>query len=175
MNFDEIWTFVEEKLNPVPTYIKHILHVCGYNNGISIATIEDEDIGYFVSEVRNGNVSKYFESLSRERDVLEGSTKTVQNFEFSRGHLKYLKYVVQFLKNYVEENGIDCFTKKQPQENYGIKRRIQETASSSRKRMKPETSENDEGIKKQEGILLGKTIMSVITHTSEIYVKVSVK
>lgn len=53
-NFDEIWTFIEDKLkDPVPAYIKNILKCCGYNNGISIATIEDTDIKYFEQEVRN--------------------------------------------------------------------------------------------------------------------------
>lgn len=169
--FDEIWTFLEEKLkDPVPAYIKNILNYCGYNNGISISTIEDNDIQYFIQEVRNGNVVNHFKPLIGEKNVLEGSTKTMQNFEFSRGHLKHLMFIVNFLKKFIEDNGSDCFSKT----NYGTKRPIEQTASSSRKRVKHHPPKNDENIKKQKGILLGKTIISVITHSSQIYVEVSI-
>ncbi len=108
--FDEIWTFIEEKLNTtVPPYLKYILKYCGFNNGISIASIDDEDIEHCVREVKNGNVGKYYESLVGEKDVLEGSLKTTANFEFSRGHIKFLKSIVEFLKKHAEQNGPDSF------------------------------------------------------------------
>lgn len=160
-NFDEIWTFIEDKLkDPVPAYIKNILQYCGYNNGISIATIEPNDIEYFTQEVRNGNVINHFRPIAGE-NVLEGSTRTIANFEFSRGHLRQLMFIVNFLKKYIEENGTDCFSK----------RPIQQAASSQCKRIK--LAPCHDHLKKQEGILLSKMIISVITLTYEIYVKVS--
>lgn len=160
----------------MPAYFKYILKYCGFENGISIAKIDDNDIPYFIQEVKNENVSNYFQPLIGNQNVLEGSNKTTENFEFSRGHLKYLMYIVRFLKNYVDENGVDCFSLEQPPKCNGIKRPIEETVSSSRKRMKhaPTPDSSNEHIVKQEGILLGKTIMSVIMHTSQVYVKVSV-
>lgn len=72
-NGNSIWTFVEAKINcKVAVYIKNILEVCGYTNGISIACIDEDDFKYFEDEVKNGNVSAYF---GDGNDVLEGSNK----------------------------------------------------------------------------------------------------
>lgn len=99
---------MEEKLNcEVPAYIKNVLEVCGFANGMTIAAIEDDDIQYFEAEVKNGNVMKHFGDA---KDTLEGSHKTVETFEFSRGHIKFLMKIRDFLKGHMDINGPDSFT-----------------------------------------------------------------
>lgn len=177
MEYDEIWTFIEDKpKTPVPNYIKYILQYCGYNNGISIASMQgDDDIQYFVDQVKNGNVSNFFEPIN----VLESSSKTRENFEFSRGHLKFLMAIVDFLRKYGEENGWTFFSNCQP--NRGTKRRIQQTTTTSNKRKKVESNVSvnqnieelvNEDCRKQKGMLLSRTIMSLLTHAPKIYVEV---
>lgn len=105
--FIEVWDFVEKKMKcTVPMYFKNILEACGYENAITIATIEDEDIQYFESEVRNGNVTKYYLGTAVV-NILEGSTRTEANFEFTRGHKKFLRMISDYLKSYLAQNASD--------------------------------------------------------------------
>lgn len=85
--------------NPVPSYLKNILRACGFNTGTIIADIDDDDMEYFESEVRNGNVKKYFEK-EKDVDVLKGSTRDAEYFEIPRGHKRYILIIRDFLKNY---------------------------------------------------------------------------
>lgn len=163
----------------MPAYIKYVLKACGYENGISISTIENEDIQYFVEEVKNRNVSNYFKSILRETDILEGSKKTVENFVFSHGHIKLLMYIVRFIKNFIEENGPNSLSiEVVSKPNSGVKRPAIGVAFAPRKRIKSSPSNEDPGtllseiIKKQEEVLLIETFMSLITHLPETYVKV---
>lgn len=95
----EIWQVVERKLKvPIPAYIKNVLKFCGYDNCHSIATIEEQDFEYVEAEVRNGGITKFFEGEIAANDVLDGSTKTEENFEIIRGHRKLLMAVVKFVK-----------------------------------------------------------------------------
>ncbi|XP_037035586.1 uncharacterized protein LOC119073849 [Bradysia coprophila] len=177
--FDEIWTFVEEKLKtPVPPYFKYILKSCGYDNGLSIATIDDDDIQHFVNEVKNGNVSKYFEA-SGETDVLEGSTKNTDDFEFSRGHLKFLKAIVVFVKKYAEDNGPDSFTvanKKKPTKTQkaqvanGRQKKMKYVHSNSDMRSAQEIpSEMEKDIEKHRQILCKKLVTTLKSLTKKLY------
>lgn len=181
--FDEIWSFIENQFQtPVPPYFKFVLKYCGYENGVSIATIDNDDIKYFVEEVRNGNVINHFKSKFGDKDFLEGSTKNMDNFDFSRGHKKFLMCIVTFLKNHIEEHGIDSFSRPL-NSNFGIKRPSQQSAGAPPKRLKQPNPRLDpsgkvsvpyEDLRKQEDILIKKTITSLISYVPEIYVKVSV-
>lgn len=98
---------MEKNINcTVPAYFKNILKACGYENAITIASIEEEDVQYFEEEVRNGKVSKYYEGMGAI-NILDGSTKTEANFEFTRGHKKFLIFISNFLKKYSKENASD--------------------------------------------------------------------
>lgn len=159
-----------------------MLKYCGYESGISIATIDNTDIQYFVSQVRNGNVSNHFKPFIGEKDVLEGSNKTEENFEFSLGHIKQLMYIVSFLKKHIEDNGRDSFSMERASESKsGIKKRKHETPYASQKRQKQSsfnsTTENREmrlnlDLKILVGVLRSQTIMSLTTYAPELYVKV---
>lgn len=109
---NDIWSFVENKLKcPVPAYFKNVLKVCGYSNGLTIASIGEDDIQYFEEEVKNGNVSKYFKDVEKMNDnqILEGSTKPAEKFEFIRGHRKFLMTIRDLVKNHLDKNGPDSF------------------------------------------------------------------
>lgn len=84
--FSEIWSFVERKLkSTIPSYIKYVLKYCGYENCHTIATIEDNDLEYFVGEVRKRGITNFFSGKFGIINALQGSNKSEENFEFSRG------------------------------------------------------------------------------------------
>lgn len=191
--FDEVWSFIEEKMkNPVPIYIKYILNYCGYNNGISISTIDEDDIKHFVNEVRNGNVCNYFKPILGDTDVLEGSTKKIEDFEFSRGHQKYLMSIVTFLRSYIEQNGPDITVKSSSKKSLRSKRvpRKRRDSFLSKRlstnksvvdigqnfRLNNElSSENskDDSIQNQKSTLITKMLSSLRFFTRALYAKVS--
>lgn len=179
--FDEIWSFVEERFDEVPPYIKYILSYCGYNNGTSIATIDDDDIQHFVSEVRNGNVTSYYKGIFKEKNVLEGSTTSTEEFEFRRGHLKHLICIVKFLKKHAEENGPNSFTITKQKKKSKTKKPDRKVSSAPRKRIQysqideslPVASGVESDIEKQKNILIPKMLYSLKTHTPKMYAEVS--
>lgn len=183
---DEIWSFIEQKLQtPVPPYFKYVLKYCGYENGVSIASIDDVDIKYFVEKVRNGDVINYYKSKLADKDVLKGSVKNMENFDFSLGHRKFLMYIVTFLKNHIEEHGNDSFSQTL-NSSHAIKRQAQQSSCPPRKILKRPNTVLDPSekclvelphadLRRQEGILIRKTITSLINHAPETYVKVSVQ
>lgn len=108
--YNEIWVYVEKNMKIlIPKYIKCILTYCGYNDCHTIATIEETDLGYFINEVRQGKVTNFFRKLGIN-NALEGSTKSAENFEFSRGHQKLLMIVVGLVKQNLNDYGADIFT-----------------------------------------------------------------
>lgn len=188
---DEIWLFIEEKLKtPVPTYFKRILKACGFNNGLTIASIDDKDVQYFEQQVRNGNVSAYFENVDG-MNVLDGSTKTVENFVFTRGHTKFLLSIRDFLKNCLEQNGTASFVSEMAQKPKTVKHKLNDNENPKpytvhKKRTKysltetsgpssPSGTSSLDELKKERNILLGKAITSLIRNTPEMYVKARVK
>lgn len=189
-NFDDIWLFVEDKLRTsVPKYIKNVLKVCGYNNGIALASIEEGDFDYLEGEVRNGNLMKYFAGFE-ERIVLYDCTKSIQNFEFTRGHKKFLLFIASFLKAHSEENGLNSFTSETAQpkvrdvKNLKYKRRAKSRiVNVPYKKMKISSCNSDENhtiparddLSLQRINLLKKALMSLIKHTPDMYVGACVK
>lgn len=194
-NFDLIWLFIEEKLNwPVPNYIKYVLSYCGYSNGITIAAINDDDIDYCVKEVRKGNVIDYYSKKEPNIDVLEGCTKTAENFEFSRGHLRYLMDIVEMLKDHIKENGIDSFNveeekshkkpinkKAQHKKPTVSKKKIKYSTGtknnslllqSYRKQQPSKSNYGETPMERHMHILVSKMLKSLRKHTPESYMQV---
>ncbi len=152
---------------------------CGFNNGITISSIDDEDLQHFVNEVKNGNVSEYFSKLiGNTADVLQGSMKTKDDFEFSRGHLKFLKAIVEFLKKYGEENGWDSFSiqsvaKRPNDQNAPVANKKQKRVPSNPSNIHVDTL-LIKNLAKQKGILWSQTITSLLTNAYQIYIKVRI-
>lgn len=180
--FGEIWSFIEQKIQtPVPPYFKYVLQYCGYENAVSIASIDDHDVDDFVSEVRSGKVTEYFKSKLGDKDVLEGSNKNMETFDFSRGHRKFLMYIASFLKEHIEEHGFDTFS---VSSNSGVNKPAQQSSRRPPKRLshsniplvpskKILVELPHEDLRKQKDILISKTITSIITYAPEVYVKVN--
>lgn len=181
--------FIEQKIKtPIPSYFKYVLKACGFNNGLTIASIDDEDIQYFEQEIRNGNVSAYYKN-AHGLEVLDGytlsSTKSTTNFEFTRGHIKLLLYIRDFIKKWLEENGTIALEK--VHKNEILKRKNNGGTIKSnivpRKKTKyclnelshSDVSSSPNALQKERSVLLGKAITSLIRHTPEMYVKARVK
>lgn len=83
-----------------------------------------------------------------------------------------MKSIVDYLKKYGQENGLDSYSTSKS--NYGKKRSIEESASTYNKKMKRESTGtcnqnlNNENFRHQNGILLRKTIMSILVHAPKI-------
>lgn len=159
-----------------------MLHYCGYENGVSIASIDNDDVDDIISKVRSGKVTQYFESKLADKDVLEGSNKNFENFDFSRGDREFLMHIVTFLKDHIEEYGIDSLSSSNSKS--GVKRPVQQSAGPPPKRLKASNTPLDqsekipvgiphEDLSKQKDILISKTITSLITYAPAIYVKVN--
>lgn len=104
----EIWKFIEKSLGcEIPTYIKNVMEVCGFDNAMTIAAIDEDDIGYFETEIKNGNISKHFESVE---EALKGSNKSEEkDFQFVRGHKKFILKIRDLMKSCVSKNGSESF------------------------------------------------------------------
>lgn len=176
----------------IPSYIKYILEYCGYNNFHAIATIEESDLEYFKNEVREGKVTNFFEGKIGTRDTLEGSSKSVENFEFSRGHQKLLMAIVKLVKENLDEKGVESFSQelliptKRKTEN-----KTQKTIHSKKQKFEANedtkldrsiepssfgssTHENsDIQLKNHRSTLIKKMVLSLINHAPETFASVS--
>lgn len=187
----DIFLFIEKKLNTgVPVYIKNILKYCGYDNCHALATIDDADLEYFADEVRNGGVNNFYHGKISAETIMEGCTTSVENFVFSRGHLQLLKAIVKIVKETLEIHGADGFLLKLPKDlpKEQEQGNISKSVSVYRKRFKFSTvtststdavdnALNDETIspaEKARTIIIGKAILSLVTHTPKLFANVRI-
>lgn len=157
--------------------------MCGYNNGISIGLIENEDIEYIESEVRNGNATKSLAS-TEEQTFLEGCTKDKKNFQFTMGHRKFLMSIVNFLKTYSADHGLNSFICEQSGKRSKCKRKVASvTTAGSNKKAKFFVSQSANEITEvpvrdclsiERNNLLAKALTSLITYSPNMYVKACV-
>lgn len=191
--FDDIWKFVEHKLGKVPTYFKNILKVCGFNNGITIASIVEKDIAFFEEEVKNVNVSKSFKN---NVNVLEGAMRPQENFEFIRGHKNFLLTISAMLKDHIRENGQDsCVVKVVSKKNLkgtgkATKNKpVKRLCLPSKTKIIPNVNSfvesaiaiqelsdgvaENEDIKEYKRIILNKIVNGLINHTEDMFNEVS--
>lgn len=106
--FDEIWNMVERNMKvQIPPFIKYVLKFCGYENCHTISTIEEDDFEYFEFKVREGGIIEFYQDKISEKDMFEGSTKTLKDFEIVRGHRKLLMAIVKVVKEKLDKNGVD--------------------------------------------------------------------
>lgn len=188
--FIDIWLFLERKFETlIPAYIKNVLKYCGYEDCHTIATIEENDLEYFTTEVRKGGITNFFTGS----EALQGSNKSEENFEFCRGHQKLLMAIVKFVKENLNENGVDAFLVKlpKPKESLNVvakttnKSRIEikDAAISTRKdseltlafTRKDSKEFVHENLIYLQATLLKQTIRSLFTHSSKMYYEVRTK
>lgn len=150
----------------VPAYIINVLTACGYDSSISKSSIEDDDVRYLEEQVRNGNVSKCYDRMGAI-NILDGSTKSESNFEFSRGHRKFLIFISNFMKNNSKEiasNPVELSIEKPSEHNQkfiAVPPGSQEP-SGYLKSIRQTVMNQDKNL--HQGVLTCKIIMSII-HT----------
>lgn len=170
-DFNEIWLFVEQEMKmKIPSHIKHILKYCGFENCHTISTIEENDIEYFENEVRKGEITI----------VLNETTS--ENFEFSRGHKKLIMAITKLVNEKLNERGVDGFS--MPKQR---KRTLSNATTVATKISKLSTNENSsldcfseapeplETLQEYKSAVLRKMILSLITHTPEMFANVSIR
>lgn len=173
----------------VPAYIKNILKYCGYNDCHSIATIGDADVEHFTDQVRKGKVNNFYHGKINAEAIMEGCTSSVENFEFSRGHLQLLKVIVKMMKDTVDIHGVDGFLLKLPQaapyvqnkENISkpvscvYRKRFKfssVTPTSAQDNIEMSSDESISPIQKARSTIIKKAVLSLITHTPQLFANV---
>lgn len=181
----------------IPPFIKYVLRFCGYENCHTISTIEETDIEYFESEVRNGGIIEFYKNEVSPEDIFKGSTKAVNDFEINRGHRKLMMAAVKVVKNRLEENGVENFLAASPKRKMKIKVSTKATeknvapAPVRRKKQKFSPSEllgesldefeeqsnevdheTDPHIKHHKRVLYMKALMCLKNHDRDIYEEV---
>lgn len=173
---------MEENLQiSIPPYIKNVLTYFGYDNFHTISTIEENDLEYIATEVRKGGIMNYFTNKSGIEDPLYGSSKSEQNFEFSRGHQKLLMVIAKLLKKKLNENGVDAFlvkpsTKKEKNQDAAIED-VKETKDLSVSTLEFTKYDSKafvyENIINLQAELLKHAVQSLFIHSSVMYEEVS--
>lgn len=106
---DQFWTLLEKNMGcMIPSYLKHVLRVRGYDNAPSIGTLTTADIekiqAYFQTKLKSGAVrnvdrAMFFHSYHNDAD----------DFEILPGHLKLLEKIVTFINSMTEIHGSAYF------------------------------------------------------------------
>lgn len=122
-NFKKFWEILEAKLGSnVPIYVQNILAFNGYENALSVGTLTSEDIVYLQNYARN----EMHKRIPKDADLKEYYGYFSENpteFEFLRGHVKFLEKIVSFINVTIASKGPDvfsCKTNKIQQNNFSI-------------------------------------------------------
>lgn len=172
---EEIWLFVEREMKlKIPPYIKYILKFCGYDNCHTISTIKENDIEYFENRVRK--LPNFFDGA---KDVPDFSTKSTANFEIVRGHQQLIMAVKKLVKENLEQNGVDSFNmpnkRKRVIRNTTVPTKFSKVATNeSFETCRSENSETFDHLKEHKSTILRKMILSLITHTPEMFARVCI-
>lgn len=125
---------------------------------------------------------------------MEGCATSVENFSFSRGHVKLFQAIVKIVKDNLEIHGAGCFLLKLPEASSTVLSKVPEkenitskaVSGVSRKRFKFTTvaqvdnDQPDEGSLKDtpektaQSTLIRKAITILVTHTPNLFAKVSI-
>lgn len=107
---DKFWEIIETKMGcNVPYYIRNILALNGYENAVSICTIEPEDIDY-LQEYARKEMHKRIPKDANLQDYYGFYAEKPAEFVFLRGHVKLLQGIVAFIKQEIESKGPDYFS-----------------------------------------------------------------
>lgn len=185
----------------LPPYMKNILKCCGYDNCHTIATIEDADVEYITDEVRKGSVNKFYHGAENADAIMKGCATSVENFVFSRGHVRLLQKIVKVVKETLEKHGADGFSLELPTVSSEVTSKVNEkeskAASFYRKRFKfsalpstPAQESNDElseaasdylnddattsAIRNARSLITSKAILILITRTPDLFANVGI-
>lgn len=106
---DQFWQLIEKDMGCiVPTYLKYILRVRGYDNGASVGTLTTNDIhqiqGYFKDKLQKdfdqeASRKKYCHIFYSDSDV----------FEILPGHVKLLEKIVSHINSVTTVHGPGYF------------------------------------------------------------------
>lgn len=173
--FNQIWLFIERKMKmPIPSYIKSILKLCGYENCHTISTIEENDLELIEKEVLKGKFPEGFDFS----DFPIGSSG---NFRFIRGHQKLILEISKLVKEKLDEGGVDGFTlmksrKRAIKDDSGKPIKLSKLSSAACSSLDciSEISHSVHSVREHKSNVLRKMILCLITNTPEKFANVCI-
>ncbi len=91
----DFWKAIETDINcSVPTYLKNILRLRGFDNHLSITTLTDKDIMSLETFART-KMEKYIPSDANRSNYYHMFAEDRESFEILPGHIRLLKEIVK--------------------------------------------------------------------------------
>lgn len=94
---EKFWNLIDEHMGcRVPSYVKNILRLRGFDNAACIKTLTDEDYKEFETFART-KMAKFIPSGSNLKDYYHVFSEEPNEFEFLPGHIRLLKEIAKYI------------------------------------------------------------------------------
>lgn len=111
-NSNLFWDVIEAKMGEVPNYLKNILKLRGYENAVSIQTIEEADIESFHNFLKSDDMKSRVTLNAIKEDYYGVFWETPATAYILPGHVKFLEQIVAFVNITLVTKGYDYFNSK---------------------------------------------------------------
>ncbi|KAG4076937.1 hypothetical protein HA402_015924 [Bradysia odoriphaga] len=92
---DDFWNLVEAQVRfTIPTYVKNLLRLRGYDNALSVKTLTDEDLKSLETFART-KMWMYIPPGANDKDYYHIFSSDPESFEILPGHVKMLKEIAK--------------------------------------------------------------------------------
>lgn len=96
---NEFWDSIQSTTGLiVPSYIRNILKLNGFNSVMSLRFLDEEDLNEIENFVKSGGMLRILPSDANLNDFYGPFLESRTDFQFLRGHRKVLKYVSSFVR-----------------------------------------------------------------------------
>lgn len=106
------WKLIESKMGPVPNYVKNLLTIMGYENAISIKTINRDDIESFQKYLISDEMKLRVPKGSNLQDYYGVFWETPKKANLLPGHIKLIEQIAEYVNLTLVTKGYDYFTMK---------------------------------------------------------------
>lgn len=103
------WQLIESKMGPIPSYVKNILRLMGYESAISIRTIGPKDIDAFQKYVKSTDMRKRVPADAKMEDFFGVLWENPENANILPGHIKLIEQIVEFVNLTIVTKGYEHF------------------------------------------------------------------
>lgn len=111
-NKNLFWQLIEAKMGPVPNYLKNVLTLRGYENAMSIKTIDQKAIDSFQKYLSSEEIRERIPPDSIMEDYLGVMWRTPDKAYILPGHVQFLEQIVAFVNLTLVTKGHEYFIMK---------------------------------------------------------------
>lgn len=106
---ERFWMFIEKSMGcVVPMYVKHILHIRGYDNAVTVGSLTAADLKQIQEFVKNKLERTPPENIDKRKFYHQYHEKS-DPFEILPGHVKLIEKIISFIKSMPEIHGPGYF------------------------------------------------------------------